>query len=332
MTVKKDNVMSWYGGKTVLVTGGVGSIGQEIVRKLTEADCAQIRVLDINETGLFELENRLKRSNLRMFIGDIRDKERLMLAMEGVDVVFHAAALKHVPLCEYNPFEAAKTNVLGTQNALDAALANDVDRFIMISTDKAVNPNNVMGATKLVAERLTLAANSYRGHRRSRFAVVRFGNVLNSRGSLLTTLKQQIESDEPVTLTHKDMTRFIMSIEEAVRLVLDAASMSEGGEKFILKMSAVRIEDLIRVIAEDLGKKNGHEVNMKVIGIRPGESLYEELLTEDESTQVEDEGSMYILRPEPGTEKKGRVVYNSENCVFLDDEGIRKKLREIGYL
>jgi UDP-N-acetylglucosamine 4,6-dehydratase/5-epimerase len=324
--------MGQFKGKRVLVTGGAGSIGQEIVRKLTLEDCAQIRVLDINETGLFELENRLKCDRLRMFIGDIRDRDRLSRAMEDVDVVFHAAALKHVPLCEYNPFEAAKTNVAGTQNALDCALDNEVERFVMISTDKAVNPSNVMGATKLLAERLTLAANLYKGNRCSKFCVVRFGNVLNSRGSLLTTLKLQIENGDAVTLTHKDMTRFVMSIEEAVGLVLSAGAKSEGGETFILKMDALRIADLIRVISEDLGKKNGRKVRMKTIGIRPGEKLYEELLTEDESLLVEDIGPMYVLRPGSRKPRKSGVVYNSSACTFMNDEQIRKKLRDIGYL
>lgn len=325
--------MEQFKGKRVLVTGGAGSIGQEIVRNLTTQGCAQIRVLDINETGLFELENSLKCDHLRMLIGDIRDKDRLSRAMEGVDVVFHAAALKHVPLCEYNPFEAAKTNVLGTQNAIDCAIDNEVDRFIMISTDKAVNPTNVMGTTKLLAERLTLAANYHKGSRRSKFSVVRFGNVLNSRGSLLTTLKQQIENGEDVTLTHKDMTRFVMSIEEAVRLVLSAGARCEGGEVFILKMDVLRIADLIRVIAEDLGAKCGRKVKTKTIGIRPGEKLYEELLTEDESQLVKDIGDMYVLRPGATPKARGKkVVYNSQECTFMTDAQIRKKLKEIGYL
>ena len=325
--------MDGFEGKKVLVTGGAGSIGQEIVRKLTLEGCTQIRVLDINETGLFELENALKCDRLRMFIGDIRDKDRLSRAMEDVDIVFHAAALKHVPLCEYNPFEAAKTNVLGTQNAIECALDNDIERFIMISTDKAVNPTNVMGATKLLAERLTLAGNLYKGNHRCRFSVVRFGNVLNSRGSLLTTLEKQIENGEPVTLTHQDMTRFIMTIEEAVGLVLSAGATSKGGETFILKMDALRIADLIRVIAEDLGMKCGRSVEMKVIGIRPGEKLYEELLTEEEADLVEDIGPMFVLRPGMKRDSdNGDVTYNSNDCRFMDDEEIRKKLREIGYL
>ncbi|HUT28019.1 MAG TPA: polysaccharide biosynthesis protein [Methanomassiliicoccales archaeon] len=325
--------MERYKGKRLLVTGGAGSIGQEIVRKLTEEDCTQIRVLDTNETALFELENRLKCDRLRMFIGNVRDKDRLFRAMEDVDIVFHAAALKHVPLCEYNPFEAAKTNVVGTENAIECALDRGVERFIMISTDKAVNPSNVMGATKLLAERLTLAANSYKGGRSSKFSVVRFGNVLNSRGSLLTTLKQQIENNEAVTLTHEDMTRFVMSIEEAVDLVLTAGLMGEGGEIFILKMDAVRIVDLIRVIAEDLGKRNSHDVEIKTIGIRPGEKLYEELLTEEESLLVEDIGPMYVLHPGVnGTPSDCGVVYNSNEGRFLNDDEIRRKLREIGYL
>lgn len=325
--------MESFVGKRVLVTGGAGSIGQVIVSRLLLEGCAQVRVLDLNETGLFELENSLASDRVRMFIGDIRDKDRLSRAMEDVDAVFHAAALKHVPLCEYNPFEAAKTNVLGTQNAIDCALERGVDRFIMISTDKAVNPTNVMGATKLLAERLTLAGNLYRGKSRCKFSVVRFGNVLNSRGSLLTTLQRQIENGESVTLTHPEMTRFIMSIDEAVGLVLSAGAMSEGGETFILKMDAVRIVDLIRVISEALGERYGKRVDIRTIGIRPGEKLFEELLTEEESNQVEDIGAMYRLRIGAAARKEtGKVPYRSNDCRLLGDEEIRNKLRSIGYL
>ncbi len=324
--------METFVGKKVLVTGGAGSIGQVIVSRLLLEECAQVRVLDLNETGLFELESSLASDRVRMFIGDIRDKDRLSRAMEGVDMVFHAAALKHVPLCEYNPFEAAKTNVLGTQNAIDCALERGVDRFIMISTDKAVNPTNVMGATKLLAERLTLAGNLYRGKSRCKFSVVRFGNVLNSRGSLLTTLQRQIENGESVTLTHPEMTRFIMSIDEAVGLVLSAGAMSEGGETFILKMDAVRILDLIRVISEALGEKYGKRVDIQTIGIRPGEKLFEELLTEEESDQVEDIGAMYRLRMGTVAHKENGKPYRSNECRLLGDDEIRNKLRSIGYL
>ena len=179
------DLKSYYHGKTVLITGGVGSIGSYLVREILKFDPKSVRVLDNNESGLFDLEQELDPRKLRSFVGDIRDKDRLTMAMEDVDIVFHAAALKHVPLCEFNPFDAVKTNVVGTQNVLDAAFAQGVQKVITISTDKAVNPSNVMGATKLLAERLTISANSYRGHKKTVFSCVRFGNVLHSRGSVV---------------------------------------------------------------------------------------------------------------------------------------------------
>ena len=184
---------SFYKDKVVLVTGGTGSIGSEIVKKVLEHSPKAVRVLDNNETSLFELEQELNSNKIRTLIGDIRDNERLMRALEGVDIVFHAGALKHVPLCEYNPFDAVKTNVIGTQNVLNAALDQNVDKVIVISTDKAVNPINVMGATKLLAERLTISANNYTGDKNTVFSCVRFGNVLDSRGSVVPLFKNQLK-------------------------------------------------------------------------------------------------------------------------------------------
>ncbi|KQC08835.1 MAG: hypothetical protein APR54_04170, partial [Candidatus Cloacimonas sp. SDB] len=284
-------------GRTILVTGGVGSIGKELVKKMLDDEETTVRVLDTNETGLFDLSQEIKNDRIRLFIGDIRDKDRLNRAFENVDVVFHAAALKHVPLCEYNPFEAVMTNIIGTQNVLSAALDNRVKKVIFISTDKAVNPTNVMGATKLLAERLTISTSHYRGFRDTIFCCVRFGNVLNSRGSVIPLFQQQIANGGPITVTHPEMTRFIMSIPNAVDLILKAAKISSGGEIFILKMPAVRIIDLAEVMIQKYAPLFGFDTNdieIEIIGKRPGEKMHEELLTEYESEFTYENEEMFI--------------------------------------
>jgi FlaA1/EpsC-like NDP-sugar epimerase len=289
---------SFYKDKIVLVTGGTGSIGSEIVKKLLELNPKAVRVLDNNETSLFELEQELNSDKIRTLIGDIRDKERLMRAFEGVDIVFHAGALKHVPLCEYNPFDAVKTNVIGTQNVLNAALDQEVGKVIVISTDKAVNPINVMGATKLLAERLTISANNYTGNKNTVFSCVRFGNVLDSRGSVVPLFKNQIKKGGPVTITSSNMTRFIMGIPQAVQLILKACEISEGKEIFILKMPALNIVDLAEVMIEEFAPLYGYkpkDIEIQMIGKRIGEKTYEELMTEDEMVNAVDEGKLYII-------------------------------------
>ena len=291
---------NFYEDKTILVTGGVGSIGSEIVRKILEFNPKVVRVLDINETGLFDLEQELRLEKFRPLVGDVRDKERLKRAVEDIDIVFHAAALKHVPLCEYNPFEAVKTNVFGTQNIIEAAMEKEVEKFITISTDKAVNPINVMGATKLLAERLTISANFYKGDRETAFSCVRFGNVLYSRGSVLPLFEEQIKKGF-ITLTNPEMTRFIMNTSQAVELILKAAKIAKGGEIFILKMPAVRIEDLAEVMIEKLAPKYGYkieEIEIKTIGKRAGEKLYEELMTEEEAMNAYEDEEMFIVLPQ----------------------------------
>ncbi|MBO8161759.1 MAG: polysaccharide biosynthesis protein [Thermosipho sp. (in: Bacteria)] len=334
-----NELKEFYEGKTILVTGGAGSIGSEIVRTLLKSDPKVIRVLDINETGLFELEQELKSEKLRLFVGDIRDKDRLKRAIEGVDIVFHAAALKHVPLCEYNPFEAVKTNVVGTQNLIDVALDEEVEKFITISTDKAVNPINVMGATKLLAERITTAANLYKGNRKTAFSVVRFGNVLNSRGSILPLIKNQIKKGGPVTLTNPKMTRFIMSIHDAVMLVLKAGMLAKGGEIFILKMPAVKVLNLIEAVIEELAPKYGYStIKIDIIGKRPGEKLFEELMTEEEALNAKELEDMYIVYAEELYDKRNNgnynqtLGYNSKNAEHLTKEEIKDVLKTIGYL
>ena len=240
----------FYKGKKVLVTGGSGSIGQKIVKELLNHDVDVVRVLDNNETALFDLEQDLNSSKIRTLVGDIRDYRRLERAFKDIDIIFHAAAYKHVPLCEYNPLDAVKTNVIGTQNIIDAAITCGVDKVILISTDKAVNPVNVMGATKLLAERLMISSNVYSGRGGTKFSCVRFGNVLNSRGSVIPVFKKQISNGGPVTITDERMTRFIMHIHEAAKLILTAGGLSDGGEIFILKMPSVTVPDLAEAMIE----------------------------------------------------------------------------------
>jgi FlaA1/EpsC-like NDP-sugar epimerase len=293
-------VENCYKGKKILVTGGVGSIGSQLVRKLLTLDPAIVRVLDNNETGLFDLEQDLHSNKIRTLVGDIRDKERLIVAMDGIDFVFHSSALKHVPLCEYNPFDAVKTNVLGTQNVLEAALTQEVGKVINISTDKAVNPTNVMGATKLLTERLTISANYYRGNKKTIFSSVRFGNVLNSRGSVIPLFRTQIQNGGPVTVTDKDMTRFFMDIPSAANLILTAGEMAQGREIFILKMPSLNIfslaQALIRMHSSDAKPRSG-KIKIKIVGKRNGEKINEELMTEEESTRACENKDLLIILP-----------------------------------
>lgn len=330
-------------GKTILLTGGAGSIGSQIVRSILKYNPRAVRVLDINETGLFDLEQELQSEKLRLFIGDVRDKERLKRAVSGADIVFHAAALKHVPLCEYNPFEAVKTNAVGTQNLIDVAMDEGVEKFIDISTDKAVNPVNVMGATKLLAERLTVSANFYKGVKgKPAFSCVRFGNVFDTRGSVIPLFRNQIRNGGPLTVTDPDMTRFIMSMSKAVELVLKATEMAEGGEVFIFKMPVVRIGDLAEIMCQELGPKCGHDsIKIEIIGRRAGEKLHEELMTEDEAETACENEEIFVVLPQipeilgklpfnlPNSFKKAeKRSYSSRTAKPLSKEGIRALIRE----
>ncbi len=326
-----------FQNKNILVTGGSGSIGSEIVRRVLQYEPAVVRVFSNDENGQFSLEQELQGyDNLRFLIGDVKDRERLRMAIEGIDLVFHAAALKHVPLCEYNPFEAVKTNVLGTQNVIEAARAEEVEKVIAISTDKAVNPVNVMGATKLLAERLMISASHYEGERETVFSCVRFGNVLNSRGSVVPLFRQQIARGGPVTLTDPNMTRFIMPLNRAVELVLQAAEMAKGGEIFIFKMPVLRVGDLVEVMIEELAPQYGHapkSIEVKVVGKRAGEKTYEELLTEDEAVGAHETGEMFIIpyqSPEEDNLKETQAVaryYTSAEQPLLIKEDIRALLK-----
>lgn len=302
--------------KNILITGGAGSIGSNIVRALLSYNPRAVRVFDNNETALFDLQNELKKfKNVRFLIGDVRSSPRLKRAVENIDIVFHAAALKHVPLCEYNPFEAVETNVIGTQNVIDAAMDEEIEKLISISTDKAINPINTMGATKLLCEKLITTANYYKGRRKTVFSSVRFGNVLASSGSVIPIFKRQIEKGGPVTLTDPAMTRFFMSMNQSVKLIFKATEMAQGGEIFIFKMPTVRIVDLADVMIEELAPKAGFrkdEIKIKNIGVREGEKLHEELIAKDESSKIFETDDMYIIVPNILPSYKGPYESNSE--------------------
>lgn len=327
-----------FQGKSILVTGGTGSIGSETVRRILPYEPKVVRVFSNDEDGQFNLQQQLQRyTNIRFLMGDVKDRERLKRAVEGIDFVFHAAALKHVPLCEYNPFEAVKTNVMGTQNVIEVAMDEEVDKVITISTDKAVNPVNVMGSTKLLAERLTISANYYKGARRTAFSCVRFGNVLDSRGSVVPLFKEQIMAGGPVTITDPDMTRFAMSIPEAVDLILKAATMARGGEVFIFKMPALCIGDLAEVMIEELAPQYGYSpggIKIEITGKRAGEKNYEELMTEVEATKAGETEDMFIILPQIEGEREAKVApvtgYTSKGGDLLTKEEIKRMLTDIG--
>jgi len=278
-----------FEGKTILVTGGTGSIGSEIVRQLIPYGPKHIRVLSRDEYKQFELRQELaEHGNLRFLLGDVRDLERLGRAVEGVHIVFHAAAMKRVEACEYNPFEVVQTNVVGTQNVITAALDNGVDRVVGISTDKAVAPTGTMGATKLLAEKLMAWASFYRAEPKKTFLCVRFGNVLDSRGSVIPIFKRRIERGEPILLHDEAMRRFIMSIPKAVGLVFKAAKLARGGEIFVLKMPVITIRHLAEVLVEEYAPRVGRdpgEIEIRVTGKNPGEKLDEELMTAEERSR-----------------------------------------------
>lgn len=300
---------SEFKNKIILVTGGTGTIGSELVSQLLKYKPKQVRVFSRNESRQYYLLEKLNHpQNLRTLIGDIRDKERLSFAMKGVDVVFHTAALKHVPFCEYNPSEAVKTNIVGSQNVIDTALNNGVKKVIAISTDKAANPSNVMGVSKLMMEKLFINTNHFTPQKGTKFSCVRFGNVSWSNGSVLHLWKNQAERKGIVNLMNKDMTRFFMSTEEAVKLTLKAAELAKGGEVFILKMPSIKIADLAKLFI----KKHFPDKNIKIkeIGNRVGEKIHEDLLGgSDSAKKVMANNAMFILVPSAN-------VYNLKQDIF----------------
>ena len=291
----------YFQDKRVLVTGCCGTVGMELVRQLLEDyQVTELIGLDNNESELFFLEQRFLDYPAHFALGDVRDQFKLTRQMQDVDIVFHSAAFKHVILCERSPFEAVQTNIVGIQNVIGAARANHVKRVIFTSSDKAVNPTNVMGTSKLMGERLMTSANSNLRTNGSVFASTRFGNVLGSRGSVIPIFSEQIKQGGPVTITDPDMTRFIMSIKEAVQLVIDSAFLAKGGEVFVTKMPVIRIMDLAQVMIQELAPKFGFDPNsieIECIGSKPGEKLYEELMTQEETRRTVELPRYFAVHP-----------------------------------
>ena len=295
VVLSSDSIAKLFQDKMILVTGGLGSIGSEIVKQLLNYNPKQIIILDNRETELFYARVSYKsKGDVAFLFGDVRDKERLWRATDGVDIIFHAAAMKHVFVCEYDPVEAVKTNVIGTQNVIECALEHNMERVILISTDKAVNPTNVMGATKLLAERLVSAMCNYRGRKTTKFGIVRFGNVLASRGSVLEIWGNQLKEGKKIAITNPDMTRFFMSIPESVRLIFTATCYAENGETFILKMPSIRIGDLAEVFLELEGFPTDY---CEIIGVGAGEKMHEGLLFEGEANLLMENEDLFVRLP-----------------------------------
>lgn len=285
--------MSILKGASILVTGGTGSLGKALVRELLARHAPKkVVVYSRDELKQFEMAKQKPFDDPRMryFIGDVRDAERLKRAFDGVDFVVHAAALKQVPACEYNPFEAVKTNILGAQNIIEAAIERGVKRVAALSTDKACSPVNLYGATKLASDKLFVAGNAYSGSDGTRFAVVRYGNVMGSRGSVIPYFKELLKSGaKELPITHRDMTRFWIRLEEGVKLVLTALETTHGGELYVPKIPSMKMTDLAEAIAPGLPLKD--------VGIRPGEKIHEMLISREDARETLDMGGHYIVQP-----------------------------------
>ena len=287
INIKNSKISNELKGQTIVVTGGAGSIGSEIVRQIANYDYKSLIIIDQAESALYDLQQELKQHGFHNFVpivADIRDKNRMNTFFQKFNptMIFHAAAYKHVPLMEYNAYEAIKVNIAGTKMLVDLALSYEVDKFVFVSTDKAVNPTNVMGATKRIAEMYISCMSQ---ENKTKFITTRFGNVLGSNGSVIPLFRRQIEKGGPITVTHKDITRYFMTIPEASQLVLEAAAMGQGGEIFIFDMGeSVRIFDLAKNMIKLSGLRYPEDIDIKITGLRPGEKLYEELLASGENT------------------------------------------------
>ncbi|MGZ9165258.1 MAG: UDP-N-acetylglucosamine 4,6-dehydratase (inverting) [Anaerolineales bacterium] len=319
--------MDWK-EKVILITGGTGSFGKKFTKILLEEQKPRkIIIFSRDELKQYEMQTMgLNQPNLRYFIGDVRDRERLVRAMHGVDIVVHAAALKQVPACEYNPMEAIKTNINGSSNVVEAALDSGVKKVLTLSTDKAVNPVNLYGATKLAAEKLTVQSNAYAAGTATRYSCVRYGNVVGSRGSVVPVFLKQRESGK-VTITDERMTRFWLSLEQGVRFVIRCIERMEGGEVFVPKIPSMNVIDLAKAIAP--------HAEFNIIGIRPGEKLHEVLISEDEARNTVEREHMFVVKP-PETLWARTLQYEGEplpdgfryssdkNTQWLDIDGIKK--------
>tara|TARA_Y100001936_G_scaffold121131_1_gene118474 strand:+ start:978 stop:2006 length:1029 start_codon:yes stop_codon:yes gene_type:complete len=333
MTKIDKNLKNEFKGKSVLITGGTGSIGLGIIKQLINYQPRQIRIFSNDENSIVEVKEVIGDGKIFQFmVGDVRDKDRLQLAMRNVDIVFHAAAMKHIDICEQNPFDAVKTNVIGTSNILELSIMENVSKVIFISTDKATNPSSTLGASKLLAERLTLDASSYTGENKTVFAIVRFGNVLGSRGSVFQIFQKQILTNNPLTVTDERMTRFIMSISDASKMILKVTNIAKDGEIFILKMPSVKIEELAKGMLSVFKKKfPNHRIKNKIeiLKSRERERFDEFLITNEEQPYCHDIGQMYKISK---TENKKLVSlnnFNSKTSKKISKKELEKIINEL---
>jgi len=331
-----------FEGKKILITGGTGSLGQALTKRLLEYDVDTVRIFSRNEDKQVTMRSEILDQRLRFFIGDIRDFDRLTRALEDIDIVFHAAALKHVPVVEYNPFEAIKTNVIGSQNVINACLHENVETAVAVGTDKAVSPLNTYGATKLLMEKLFVTAQNYLNINRhkTKFIALRYGNVLGSSGSVVPKFIKQIRAKEKITITDSDMTRFSITMNEALDFILKSTQTGKGGEIFVPKLKAYSITDVAEALKEllgDFGEKN--------ISVRQGEKIHESLINIDEMrSTIEDESTYTILNPSltndgnlnkyyPNMKKVTEIKqYSSDTVEKISKEELKELFKNSGLL
>ena len=328
-----------FANKTLLLSGGTGSFGNAVLRRLLDSDLREIRILSRDEKKQDDMRKHYSSPKLKFYIGDVRDYQSLLNVVRGVDFVFHAAALKQVPSCEFHPLEAVKTNVLGTENILEAAITLGVNRVVVLSTDKAVYPINAMGISKAMMEKVAVAKS--RNTNGTVINVTRYGNVMCSRGSVIPLFTTQIRAGQPITITDPAMTRFMMTLDDAVDLVLYAFEHGKPGEIFVQKAPAATIETLANALTSLLGKP-AHE--LRVIGTRHGEKLYEALLSREEMVAAEDLGEYYRVPPDLRDLNYGKFVeqgevkiseatdYNSHNTIRLDLPGMQRLLMKLRFM
>ena len=327
-----SDIKNEFKNKTILITGGTGSIGTGIVKQLLECKPKMIKILTNDENSIFESRKLLGEiSQIKYIVGDIRDNDRLRLAMRNVNIVFHTAAMKHIDICEQNPFDAVKTNVIGTSNILEASIIEGVSKFVLISTDKATNPTTTLGASKLLAERLTQDASSYVEGKKTIFSIVRFGNVIDSRGSVFQIFYNQLKNNLPITVTDSQMTRFIMSISDAASMILKISLIAQDGETFILKMPSVKIEELAKCMVEVFKKRTNQKniPKVKISKVREYERFYEILVTSDEILFCYDLGDMYKLSKKQSKSRLSDTQFNSETGKKISKIKLEKIINEL---
>ena len=326
------NLPREFKGKNILITGGTGSIGLGLAKQLIKYNPKEIRIFSNDENSIFEAKENLGVNHIYKFmVGDVRDKDRLNLAIRNVDIVYHTAAMKHIEICEDNPFDAVKTNVVGTSNILEASIIEGIEKFVFISTDKATNPTSTLGGSKLLAERLTLDAGTYAGKGKTKFAIVRFGNVLGSRGSVFQIFQNQIRMKKPLTVTDKRMTRFIMSISESASMILKVTKILKDGEIYILKMPSIKIEDLAKGMLHVYGLRFPDYRNTSSLKItKPrGERFHESLISKEEIPYCHDIGDMYKISKTGNKKQLPSKEFSSETAFRISQSKLHKTINEL---